>query len=343
MKQPSLKARVKPIIEVDGLQFKDLNENGKLDRYEDWRLSPEERAKDLVSQMTNDEKAGLFAIFDKKMGISVEDKSQTSHDGVLSEVDQDITEGPHKGTHEYSTTAMIEDMHMRHIIVRENAKPSEIAKWVNALNELAEGTRLGIPVIVASNSRNENDSATFNNEDVGTKFTAWPGTLGIAATQDFEVIKEFAEIGRKEWLAANIRKGYMYMADTATDPRWYRTYGTLGEEPEFISKAIEIIIEEYQGEQLDEEAIALTLKHFPGGGARENGFDPHYEEGKFNVYPTPGSLEKYHLPPFEAAIKKKPASMMPYYAIPVMTRVQCHKLHLKVSLKKSVLLLIKHS
>jgi beta-glucosidase len=60
----------------------------------------------------------------------------------------------------------------------------------------------------------------------------------------------------------------------------------------------------------------LTTKHFPGGGARENGFDPHYAEGRFNVYPTPGSLQKYHLPPFQAAIDAGTSSVMPYYAIP---------------------------
>src|SRR5699024_5489244 len=61
-------------------------------------------------------------------------------------------------------------------------------------------------------------------------------------------------------------------------------------------------------------------KHFPGGGARENGTDPHYAEGRFNVYPTPGSLEKYHLPPFQAAIDAGTASVMPYYAIPSRQR-----------------------
>jgi beta-glucosidase len=58
------------------------------------------------------------------------------------------------------------------------------------------------------------------------------------------------------------------------------------------------------------------MKHFPGGGARENGFDPHYKEGKFNVYKTPGSLEKYHLPPFKVAVDYKTSSIMPYYSIP---------------------------
>ena len=55
--QPELVARVKDIIEVDGLQFKDLNDNGELDPYEDWRLSAEERADNLLSMMDADQKA----------------------------------------------------------------------------------------------------------------------------------------------------------------------------------------------------------------------------------------------------------------------------------------------
>ena len=76
------------------------------------------------------------------------------------------------------------------------------------------------------------------------------------------------------------------------------------------------ILDEFQGETIGKDSIAMTTKHFPGGGARENGFDPHYEEGKWNLYPTPGSLEKYHLPPFRAAAEHGTSSIMPYYSIP---------------------------
>ena len=64
------------------------------------------------------------------------------------------------------------------------------------------------------------------------------------------------------------------------------------------------------------DGVAVTTKHFPGGGARENGFDPHYAAGQWNVYATPGSLETYHLPPFAAAVKAGTASVMPYYSKP---------------------------
>ena len=60
----------------------------------------------------------------------------------------------------------------------------------------------------------------------------------------------------------------------------------------------------------------MTVKHFPGGGARENGFDPHYAAGQWNIYATPGSLQKYHIPAFRAAIRHNAESIMPYYSKP---------------------------
>ena len=48
------------ILKVDGHFFKDLNQNGKLDPYEDWRLPVEERAKDLASKMSVEQIAGLM-------------------------------------------------------------------------------------------------------------------------------------------------------------------------------------------------------------------------------------------------------------------------------------------
>ena len=60
--QPALASRTKPVITVDGLRFKDLNADGSLEPYEDWRLSADERVKDLVARMTLAEKAGVMLI-----------------------------------------------------------------------------------------------------------------------------------------------------------------------------------------------------------------------------------------------------------------------------------------
>ncbi|MBU8908744.1 glycoside hydrolase family 3 protein [Desertibacillus haloalkaliphilus] len=323
-KQPELQVKTKKLIEQDGFIFKDLNNNGKLDPYEDWRLSPKERAENLVSLMTIDEKIGMMLINSRKMGLAQEDKSKTSHDGVLDESIIEKGETIFAVSKVYGTTHTIENRHLRHFILRDNFSPAEMAEWVNKLNEVAEETRLGIPVIIASNSRNENGEAVFGMNDAIGIFSTWPGTLGLAAAAkgdiknggDASLISDFARIARKEWNATGLRKGYMYMADVVSDPRWQRTYGTFGEDPEFIADAIGRIIDEFQGETLGKDSIAMTTKHFPGGGSRENGFDPHYAEGKWNLYPTPGSLENYHLPPFRAAVEHGTSSMMPYYSIP---------------------------
>ena len=324
MRQMNLEVRSKGLIEVDGLKFKDLNGNGKLDPYEDWRLSSKERAKDLVSQMNLDEKVGMMMITTQNTGEYLQDKSKSSHDGILNDEYRDSKSSIFAAQKEYGNTRTIKELHMRHFILRENISEVDIAKWINAMNEVAEGTRLGIPVLIASNSRNENAERTFGMNDAVGVFSTWPGTLGLAAAAlgdmknggDAQIISEFAEYARKEWAASGIRKGYMYMLDTATDPRWQRIYGTFGESTELICDAAKRLILGFQGEELDENSVALTMKHFPGGGARENGFDPHYEEGKFNVYKTPGSLEKYHLPPFQVAADYQSSSIMPYYSIP---------------------------
>lgn len=332
-KQPELEVRVKKLIEVDGLKFKDLNNSGKLEPYKDWRLSPKERAENLVTLMNLDEKVGMMLINTRQMGLTQKDKSKTSHDGVLDEGIVEKGETIFALAKVYGTTHTIENMHLRHFILRDNWSPAQMAEWVNTMNEVCEGTRLGIPCLIASNSRNENTEFIFGMNDAAGIFSTWPGTLGLAAAAkgemknggDASLISQFAEIARTEWDAVGIRKGYMYMADTVTDPRWQRIYGTFGEDPEFISDVIGRVIDGFQGEELGSHSIAMTTKHFPGGGARENGFDPHYEEGKWNLYPTPGSLEKYHLPPFQAAVEHGSSSFMPYYSIPSIKKSAVQK------------------
>lgn len=321
MKVPKLKTVSKNIIEVDGLEFKDLNNNGKLDPYEDWRLSSEERASNLVELMNLDEKVGMLLINQLNMGKA---KTEGDNTQILDEEFLKADGSPMRSVDKYPTTETIERLKMRHFILRDHMSRDLIVEWVNKLNEVAEATRLGIPVIVASNSRNEFSSVYASRDLDELAFSLYPGTLGIAAAvqgdldngNGYEVIEDFVKFSRKEWLQSGLRKGYMYMADVVTDPRWQRTDGTFGEDPELISELIKRLIIGFQGEELSDDSIALTIKHFPGGGARENGFDPHYVEGKWNVYRTEGSLEKYHLPSFVEAAKHHPSSIMPYYSAP---------------------------
>ena len=220
-----------------------------------------------------------------------------------------------------STTTLLKEWFHRHVILRANATPADMADWMNEAHAVCEQCEHFIPVAAASNSRNENGELVFGMNDAGGVLATWPGTLGIAAAVKgyrIDLVDKFAATVRREWNACGLRKGYMYMADTMTDPRWQRTYGTFGEDPELISEIMTHIIPGIQGSDkgVTADGVAVTTKHFPGGGARENGFDPHYAAGQWNVYATPGSLETYHLPPFAAAVKAGTASVMPYYSKP---------------------------
>lgn len=273
-----VETRSKAILDLDGKQYRDLNNNGELDPYENWELSTEDRVEDLISQMTLEEKVGLLTI------------------NEFPEIQDGNLVFPNKFL----------DQHTRYFIYREMPSADVIASQMNQLQEVAEASRLGIPAVVISNPRNH-PLTTPVIEEQG-QFSHWPDTLGLAATRDSNLVKQFGEIAAKEWRAAGIQKMYGYSADVATDPLWARNQETFGEHPELVSGMIYNVIKGFQGDVLNENSVSMTTRHFPGGGARADGRDPHFEEGQYNIYPTPGSLLKYHIPPFEAAIEAETTS-----------------------------------
>lgn len=318
---PVIGVTTKPVIEKDGLYFKDLTGDGELTVYKDWRKSPEERADALAQALSVEEKLGLLFVNSWKMGMYQEDRTKVDDSGLLNEETVEKDESIFNVEKTYGTTYTLEKMGIRHLILRQNPKPEELVDWINQLNLVAESTAHAVPVMVLSNSRNEHGEIVFGMNDAAGVFAAWPGTMGIAAAvkgSGLDLIDDFAECIRQEWDATGMKKGYMYMADVVSAPRWQRTYGTFGEDPQLICDIMERLIPGIQGSEngVTADGVALTIKHFPGGGARENGFDPHYAQGQWNVYETENSLQKYHIPAFQVAVDKKASSIMPYYAKP---------------------------
>src|ERR1700733_9551404 len=84
VRQPTLGHRSVPLLTVGELQFKDLNRNGKLDKYEDWRLSNEERSKDLLSKMTLEEKVGFMLISTASMKNERDGSSEFNEEDRVS-------------------------------------------------------------------------------------------------------------------------------------------------------------------------------------------------------------------------------------------------------------------
>ena len=283
-KQPKLDTRVVPLLKLGSFSFKDLNRNGTLDPYEDWRLPVEKRVSDLLSRMTLEEKAGLMQI--------------TSFNAA-------------------SLEDYLGHRHIRYLILRDNLPARQLAARANRSQELAENTRLGVPIVFTSNPRNHvRDNLVYEEAEAAGEFSSWPGTLGLAAANDLKVIRDFATIARAEWRAAGIQKCYGYQIDVATEPRWYRIQTTFGESPKQNAEIARELVLGFQGPSLGPESVAQSIKHFPGDGAVDKGLDPHNSWGQWAVYPTPGSFFKYQLPPFQAAVEAGTSSIMTYYNNP---------------------------
>lgn len=320
------------VIEKDGLYFKDIDGTGEVDDVNDWRLPAGERATAYVKKMSLEEKIGQIFISQWRTNnpdpnmVKMAEKYEPKLDetGLLDESELRIK---NIFGEEFlpGTTTVIKDWWARHMILRESPSPEYLTDWIDQMHAVAEECEHFVPVQVLSNSRNENGEVVFGMNDASGVFATWPGTLGIAAAvkgDSMDIADEWADCIRRGWDATGMKKGYMYMADVVSDPRWQRTFGTFGEDPALICEMFAHIIPRIQGSEdgVTPDGVAMTVKHFPGGGARENGFDPHYKMGQWNVYQTEGSLEKYHLPAFQVAVDKKASSIMPYYAKPAAAK-----------------------
>lgn len=329
--QAELGYRSAKLLLQDGFQFKDLNKNDELDKYEDWRLSDEERSRDLVAKMTLEQKAGFMLISSTRLENDWSfDRPQTT-DPITSGFNEvDMVREVNMFTRKpldypimfaAGTTKAVTEYHERHFILRANTSTEILANWANNLQALCEGDGFGIPAIITSNPRNHITIDASVGLSVGkTPFSQWPGELGLAAMRDFDLVREFADIARQEWLAVGIRKGYMYMADLATEPRWQRVEGTFGEDATLAARMMKEIVLGFQKEELGDQSVALTTKHFPGGGATEGGQDPHFDWGKREIFP--GGIFDNNLIPFRAAVDAGTSAIMPYYSFPVNTEYE---------------------
>jgi beta-glucosidase len=307
--QPEIGTRVVKILRVDGLLFKDLDKNGTLDAYEDWRRPVGERVDDLVGRMQVEEKAGLMVGPSLQMGPGGTPSEQPTY-GV-----NPLAGGP-PALVSPATKDALYNRHIVQFINRENVPPRTMAIWLNSVQELAEGRRLGTPVLFVTNPRNfYGIAAQFGIAEAAGAFSQWPGPLGLAATRDVALVEEFARIAAQEYVSVGIRGAYHPTADVATEPRWGRFRETFGEDSTLTADFIAALIRGFQGPTLGPRSVALTTKHFPGAGPARNGQDAHFAWGKNQVYP--GKNLDYHLRPWKAAIEAGTAMIMPYYAIGV--------------------------
>ena len=284
---------------IDPPKYRDLNKNGKMDPYENTKLPIEKRIDNLISLMNIEEKAGMMFINGTLINTDGSIDKKEGATGFAARLP--------------SPRELIEGKKMNHFNYWQTPNVKEMAIGYNAIQKVAESTRLGIPVTIASDPRHYFSNNVFAMEANG--FSQWPEQLGFAAINDAQLMQQFGDIARQEYMAVGIREALHPMADLATEPRWPRVSGTFGEDANLSARMIKAYILGFQGTKLNANSVATMTKHFSGGGPQKEGLDPHFQYQKGQVYP--GNNFNYHLIPFEAAFDAHTASIMPYYGVPV--------------------------
>ena len=306
------------VIVRDGLYFKDMDNSGELAPYKDWRLSPEERAKDMVAHLRLDQQAGLVLNTLFNTPVAPTRAAATGADGKLEmskifkrhDPDEKPRPSPLPGMAMIFDDTDVTDRHITAGVYRGDMRceAGMVALYHNAGTQMLEYEAckggVAIPYSLHTNPIN----------------IGYPDSLGIGAAVlgdgNADFVYEMAETDRKMMKAEGLHIMYGPQVDVATDPRWPRTNGTYGERTDVTSDITEALIKGYQNgdDGLNEGSVVLTVKHFPGDAPSENGFEPHVPIGQWRIYRTPGSMEKYHLPPFQRAFDHKASSIMPDYS-----------------------------
>lgn len=286
------------VVGVDTVAFKDMNANGELDKWEDWRETFEDRAADLASQLTIEQIAGL-------MLFSSHERSPA--DGLTD-----------------AQRAYISDDKLRNVL---NAGPSVVednVTWVNEAQAFAE-TLISedTPYVPVNFSSDPRSSATSDSPflSAGEGISQWPSSLGLAATFSPETVSEFAQMASAEYRALGISNALSPQIDLATEPRWLRVSGTFGENSELATSLAQAYVQGFQG-TFDESgenlgwgsgSVTTMIKHFPGDGMGESGRESHTDTGKYAVYP--GDNFDEHLEPFLGSLDS--AAVMTSYSVAV--------------------------
>lgn len=276
------------IIQVNGYAFKDLNGNGQLDLYEDWRQSDEDRASALAENLTAEE------IYPLMFYTSFFESGYPLGDQTVELVGEGArTTCNNSG---YSSSDYLDGV-----------------KYNNALQAECEASgSYGIPNMTA-----------FDPYFV----FGFPGNLSMASTFDPDNASIAGEQMSKVWRSLGLHVYYGPQIGIMTDPRWVRFSGGFSEDPalardmaqSYINSLQSTYSEDGEDEGWGDDSIICQVKHFPGGGAAEGGRYDHADAGKYNVYPG-GGFKTTFIPFVDGALNlpgktEKAGSVMPDYNI----------------------------
>lgn len=308
------------LIKQNGLYFKDLNKDGKLDKYEDWRLPLDQRIKDLVSKLSIEQLSGLMlyslhqAIPGKVLVATYSGKPFPESRAEPSDLSD-------------QQKLFLQKDNIRHVLITAVSSPSDAALWNNKAQAFVEGLGMGIPVNTSSDPRHSVDVGAEYTAGAGGEISQWPDPLGLAATFDPGLVENFGHIAAQEYRAMGISTALSPQIDLGTEPRWVRINGTFGEDPQLSTDMARAYVDGFQTSYGKDEiaggwgygSVNAMIKHWPGGGPEEGGRDAHYAYGKYAVYPG-NNFDEHLLPFIQGGMRlnhktRTASALMPYYTV----------------------------
>ncbi len=335
-------------ILYDGdLAFKDLNRNGTIDAYEDWRLAPEVRAEALAKALSIEHIAGLMPVSDQQHLPQRKPKL-----GTYSGLPYDKADAEPWAIQDHQKYHAEKNL-QRNFLVQKIEESEYLVRWNNAMQAMVEGAGFGIPVNIHSDPRYFATAV----QDVefladGGRLSLWPSHLGFGATFDPATSANLGKYMSEQYRALGITTALSPQIDLGTEPRWKRYDSTYGDSWQIAADMCRGYVLGFQSSPAKEgvytdngylsglkaawaarkagnakagwgaKSVATMAKHWPGGGTGEAGRDAHFSVGKYAVYPG-GNFEEHMRPFKEGAFDRSngdigvTSAIMPYYTISV--------------------------
>lgn len=234
----------------------------------------EKKVKDLLSQMTLEEKVGQMT----QVTLQVVSKKQG-------------TKNQHHELDEAKLEEAILKYHVGSILnVYDVAHESEY--WhevITKIQNIVQKTRLKIPVIYGIDAIH---GATYTKGA-----TLFPQALAVASTWNKDIAKRIGEITSIETRASGIPWNFYPVMDIGRQPLWPRLWETFGEDVFLASELGVNYIKGAQGEDISrQDKLATCLKHYVGYSFPLNGLD------RTPAWISERMMREYFLPSFEAGI-----------------------------------------
>ena len=254
-------------------------------------LPAEERAQDLLSRMTLEEKVGQMTLIEKG-SITPDAVEEYFIGGVLS---------GGGGTPSSNTT-------------------EAWAEMVDSYQAGALATRLQIPIIYGV------DAVHGHNNLNGA--VIYPHNIGLGATRDPDLVRRIGAATAEAMAATNIYWNYAPAIPVVQDIRWGRTYEAYGENTELVTQLGTAYLEGLQGDDLSDPLTALaTPKHYIGDGATVWGtsMTGSYQLDQGVMTATEEEIREKYLPPYQAAIDAGALSVMVSFSSWQDTKMHGHE------------------